>query len=115
MFYNFSFFFFFVFFFFAKPSVDFIQLWRDDRALSQILFSTIPTQCMALRSRSQTLNFFLLIFTVSVVAKPLIDLNRVWYEWIYAFIYQNCDIFIQMFNDILLEKRWEPCLQITRE
>ena len=34
MFYNFS--------FFAKPSMDFIQLWRDDRALSRILCSTIP-------------------------------------------------------------------------
>ena len=30
------------FFFFATPSVDFIQLWRDDRALSKILCSTIP-------------------------------------------------------------------------
>ena len=29
-------------FFFAKPSLDFIQLWRDDRALSKILCSTIP-------------------------------------------------------------------------
>ena len=29
-------------FFFAKPSMDFIQLWRDDRALSKILCSTIP-------------------------------------------------------------------------
>ena len=34
MFYNFS--------FFAKPSMDFIQLWRDDRALSKILCTTIP-------------------------------------------------------------------------
>ena len=28
--------------FFAKPSMDFIQLWHDDRALSKILCSTIP-------------------------------------------------------------------------
>ena len=34
MFYNFS--------FFAKPSMDFIQLWRDDRAFPKILCSTIP-------------------------------------------------------------------------
>ena len=34
MFYNFN--------FFAKPSMDFIQLWRDDRALSKSLCSTIP-------------------------------------------------------------------------
>ena len=33
MFYNFS--------FFAKPSMDFIQLWRSDKALSKILSSTI--------------------------------------------------------------------------
>ena len=32
----------FFFFFFAKPSMDFIQLWCDDRALSKILCSTIP-------------------------------------------------------------------------
>ena len=50
MFYNFS--------FFAKPSMDFIQLWRDDRALSIILCSTIPIPAHDLRSRSQTLNFF---------------------------------------------------------
>ena len=34
MFYNFS--------FLAKPSMNFIQLWRDDRALSKILCSIIP-------------------------------------------------------------------------
>ena len=28
--------------FFLKPSMDFIHLWRDDRALSKILRSTIP-------------------------------------------------------------------------
>ena len=53
-------------FFFAKLSMDFIQLWRDDRALSKILCSTIPFQCMTLRSRSQTLNFFVLnLYSVS--------------------------------------------------
>ena len=31
----------FQFFFFAKPSMDFIQLWRGDRALSKMLCSTI--------------------------------------------------------------------------
>ena len=30
------------FVFFAKPSMDFIQLWRDDRVLSKILCSNIP-------------------------------------------------------------------------
>ena len=48
IFYNFS--------FFAKPSMDFIYLWRDDGALSNILHTTIPSQYMALRSGSQTLN-----------------------------------------------------------
>ena len=36
-----------------------------------------PSQYMALRSRSQTLNFLCLIFTVSVSANLLIDLNHV--------------------------------------
>ena len=34
-----------------------------------------PSQYMVLRSRSRTLKFLCLIFTVSVSAKPLIDLN----------------------------------------
>ena len=78
IFYNFS--------FFLKPSMDFIHLWRDDRASSKILRSTIPIPvhglkvkvtdfeyfvfncysvsfCKALRSRSQTLNFLCLIFS----------------------------------------------------
>ena len=38
-----------------------------------------PSQYMALR----TLNFLCLIFTVSISAKPLIDLNHIWYEYIY--------------------------------
>ena len=36
-----------------------------------------PSQCKALRSRSQTLIFLCNVFTVSVFAKPLIDLNHV--------------------------------------
>ena len=53
-------------FFFAKPSMDFIQLWRDDRALSKILCIPSQSQCMTLRSRSQTLNFFVLnLYSVS--------------------------------------------------
>ena len=47
-------------------------------------FSAVPSpsQYMALKSRSQTLNFLCYIFTVLAFAKPLIDLNHVWYEWI---------------------------------
>ena len=47
-------------------------------------FYAVPSQsqCMTSRSRSQTLNFFVLDLYSSVVAKPLIDLNHVWYEWI---------------------------------
>ena len=71
------------FFFFAKPSMDFIQLWRDDRAVSKILCSAIPIPVHDLKVKVTDFEFFLcLIFTVSVVAKPLIDLNRFWYEWI---------------------------------
>ena len=45
-------------------------------------FYAVPSQYMALRSRSQTLNFLCKTFTASVFVKPLIDLNHVWYEWI---------------------------------
>ena len=42
-----------------------------------------PSQYMVLRSRSQTFSILCLFFTVSVSAKPLIDLNHVWYEQIW--------------------------------
>ena len=47
-------------------SVDFIQLWLDDRALSK--FS--QSQCMTLRSRSQTLNCFVLNLYCVSCCKP---------------------------------------------
>ena len=50
MFYNFS--------FFAKPSMDFIQLWRDDRALSKILYSTIPIPVHDLKIKVTDFEFF---------------------------------------------------------
>ena len=50
MFYNFS--------FFAKPSMDFIQLWRDDRALSKILCSTIPIPVHDLKIKLKDFEFF---------------------------------------------------------
>ena len=50
MFYNFS--------FFAKPSMDFIQLWRNDRALSKILCSTIPIPVHDLKIRVTDFEFF---------------------------------------------------------
>ena len=46
-----------------------------------ILRSTVPIPVHDLKIKLTDF-FFFLIFTVSVVAKPLIDLNRVWYEWI---------------------------------
>ena len=49
MFYNFS--------FFAKPSMDFIQLWCDDRALSNILCSTIPISVHALKIKVTAFEF----------------------------------------------------------
>ena len=63
--------------------MDFIQLWCDDRALSKVLCSIIPIPMHDLKIKVTDIDFFCvcLIFTVSVVAKPLIDLNRVWYEW----------------------------------
>ena len=50
MFYNFS--------FFAKPSMDFIQLWRDDKALSKILCSTIPIPVHDLKFKVTDFEFF---------------------------------------------------------
>ena len=41
MFYNFS--------FFAKPSMDFIPLWRDNRVFSKMLYSTIPVPVHGLK------------------------------------------------------------------
>ena len=50
MFYNFI--------FFAKPSMDFIQLWRDNRALSEILCSTIPISVHDLKIKVTDFEFF---------------------------------------------------------
>ena len=61
--------------------MDFIHLWRDDRALSKSLRSTIPIPVHGLKVKVTDFDFFAcVIFTVSVSAKPLIDLNHVWYE-----------------------------------
>ena len=60
--------------------MDFIHLWRDDRALSKTLRSTIPIPVHGLKVKVTDFEFFVLIFTVSVSAKPLIDLNHVLYE-----------------------------------
>ena len=62
--------------------MDFIHFWHDDRALSKIVCSTIPIPVHGLKVKVTDFDFFVLIFTVSVFAKPLIDLNHVWYEWI---------------------------------
>ena len=43
--------------FFCKAFNGFNQLWRDDRALSKILCSSIPIPVHDLNLRSQTLNF----------------------------------------------------------
>ena len=52
--------------FFAKPSIDFIQLWRDDRALSKILCSTIPIPVHDLKTKVTDLNFCVLnLYSVS--------------------------------------------------
>ena len=45
-------------FFFAEPSMDFIQLWRDDRALSKILCSTIPIPVHDLKFKVTDFEFF---------------------------------------------------------
>ena len=43
---------------FAKPSMDFIHLWRDDRALSKILCSTIPVPVHDLKIKITDFEFF---------------------------------------------------------
>ena len=45
-------------FFFAKPSMDFIQLWRDNRALSKILCSAIPIPVHDLKVKVTDFEFF---------------------------------------------------------
>ena len=50
MFYNFS--------FFAKPSMDFIQLLRHDRALSKILCCTIPISVHDIKVKVTDFEFF---------------------------------------------------------
>ena len=44
--------------FFVKPSMDVIQLWRDDRALSKILCSTIPIPVHDLKIKVTDFKFF---------------------------------------------------------
>ena len=53
---------FYSFSFFAKPSMDFIHLWRDDRALSNILRSTIPIPVHDLKVKVADFEFFVLNF-----------------------------------------------------
>ena len=43
---------------FAKPSMDFIQLWRGDRALSKILCRTIPNPVHDLKIKLKDFEFF---------------------------------------------------------
>ena len=50
MFYNFT--------FFAKPSMDFIQLLRDDRALSKILCRTISIPVHDLKIKVTDFEYF---------------------------------------------------------
>ena len=68
MFYNFS--------FFAKPSMDFIQLWLDDRALSKILCSTIPIPVHDLKIKVTDFEFF------SVKSLQCQLLQSLWLIWI---------------------------------
>ena len=68
MFYNFI--------FFAKPSMDFIQLWRDDRALFKILCSTIPIPVHDLKIKVTDFEFF----CVKSLQRQL--LQSLWSIWI---------------------------------
>ena len=68
MFYNFI--------FFAKPSMDFIHLWRDDRALSKILCSTIPIPVHDLKIKVTDFEFFFVLNLYSVSCFKAVD----WFE-----------------------------------
>ena len=57
--------------------MDFIQLWRDDTALSKILRSTIPIPVFGLKIKVTDFEFFVLNF-YSVSFCKAFD----WYEWI---------------------------------
>ena len=51
---------------FAKPSMDFIQLWRDDKALSKILCSTILIPVHDFKIKVTDFEFFVLnLYSVS--------------------------------------------------
>ena len=66
----------FPFFFFAKPSMDFIQLWRDDRALSKILCSSIPIPVHDLKIKVTDFEFF------CVKSSQYQLLQNLWLIWI---------------------------------
>ena len=68
MFYNLS--------FFAKPSMDFIPLWRDDRALSKILYSTIPIPVHDLKIKVTDFEF------LCVKSLQCQLLQSLWLSWI---------------------------------
>ena len=56
---------------FLKPSMDFIHLWRDDRALSKILRSTIPIPVHGLKVKVTDFEFFVFNFySVSIHVNP---------------------------------------------
>ena len=60
--------------------MDFIQLWCDDRALSKILCSTIPIPVHDHKVKVTDFEFFFCVKSLQCQFS-LIDLNRVWYEW----------------------------------
>ena len=63
--------------------MDFIHFWRDDRTLSKIICSTILIPEHDIKVKVTDFEFLYQIFTMSdFLAKPLMNLNRVWYEWI---------------------------------
>ena len=68
---------------FQNPLMDFVYIWYDDRYLSKILFSTIPTPMHDLKVKVTDLELFMLTFYVKVFRtssfpNPLMDLVHVW-------------------------------------
>ena len=48
--------------------MDFIQLWRDDRALSKILCSTIPIPVLDLKIKLKDFDFFFFLLNLYSVS-----------------------------------------------
>ena len=103
-------------FFFAKPLMDIIQLWRDDRALSKMFCSTIPIPLHDLKIKVTDLEFFCIKSSQCQLSQNL------WLIWIVFGIrfwnalerksasrWASCPVRRQ----VLLRLTWATCLYLS--